>query len=249
MCSSWEVPPTIPGTTGLGYFDFVPTKLVDTSMIETASDDWFVDFNTDGLPEIPIGRLPVHYCPGSCCLRGQAHRATSRAQLQPRRSMWPVPGMRNDDFEGCHRAMETLTSLVPEEVFHAKLGDQTAPRCVTKLKEGAGLVTYLGHGSVALWADNVLDTTSADELTNTTLPLLHSLDLSQRLLHHPHHVDSLATTLLTDTAGGAVGVVASSTLTEFAPQGALGGCLARRPLHRRHRGRGARPGKACRHRS
>ena len=44
---------------GLGDFDFVPTKLIDTVYLETASDDWFVDFNNDGLPSIAMGRIPV----------------------------------------------------------------------------------------------------------------------------------------------------------------------------------------------
>ena len=35
---------------GLGDFDIVPTKLIDTVYLETASDDWFVDFNNDGCP-------------------------------------------------------------------------------------------------------------------------------------------------------------------------------------------------------
>src|SRR5207244_2726997 len=46
--------------TGLGFMDFVPTKLIDTSNMETASDDWFVDFDNDGKPQMSIGRLPVH---------------------------------------------------------------------------------------------------------------------------------------------------------------------------------------------
>ncbi|GAH40196.1 unnamed protein product, partial [marine sediment metagenome] len=45
---------------GLGGLDLVPTKLVDTDFIKTASDDWFIDFNDDGLPEMAAGRLPVH---------------------------------------------------------------------------------------------------------------------------------------------------------------------------------------------
>ena len=44
---------------GLGYLDFVPTKLINISSMETASDDWFVDFNDDGKPQMAIGRLPV----------------------------------------------------------------------------------------------------------------------------------------------------------------------------------------------
>ena len=43
---------------GLGNYDFVPTKLIDTAYLETASDDWFVDFNNDSLPEIAVGRFP-----------------------------------------------------------------------------------------------------------------------------------------------------------------------------------------------
>src|SRR6185369_7241923 len=46
--------------TGVGFMDFVPTKLIDTSSMETASDDWFVDFNSDGKPQMSIGRLPLH---------------------------------------------------------------------------------------------------------------------------------------------------------------------------------------------
>ena len=44
---------------GYGSFDFVPTKLVETAYLETASDDWLVDFDDDGLPDLAIGRLPV----------------------------------------------------------------------------------------------------------------------------------------------------------------------------------------------
>src|SRR4029077_9645517 len=39
---------------GFGDLDFVPTKTIDTASMETASDDWFVDFDGDGLPDIAI---------------------------------------------------------------------------------------------------------------------------------------------------------------------------------------------------
>ena len=44
---------------GLGDFDFLPTKLVETAVLETASDDWFADFDDDGLAEMALGRIPV----------------------------------------------------------------------------------------------------------------------------------------------------------------------------------------------
>jgi hypothetical protein len=44
---------------GLGELDLLPTKLLDTSYLETASDDWFADFDNDGVREVAIGWLPV----------------------------------------------------------------------------------------------------------------------------------------------------------------------------------------------
>ncbi len=43
----------------VGNFDLVPTKLVDATYNETASDDWLTDFDDDGIADIPVGRLPV----------------------------------------------------------------------------------------------------------------------------------------------------------------------------------------------
>lgn len=45
--------------TNVGNFDFVPTKLVDATFNETASDDWLTDFDNDQIANIPVGRLPV----------------------------------------------------------------------------------------------------------------------------------------------------------------------------------------------
>src|SRR5205807_5138143 len=44
---------------GTGTYDYVPTRLVITTLLRTASDDWFTDFNNDGIADIPIGRIPV----------------------------------------------------------------------------------------------------------------------------------------------------------------------------------------------
>ena len=44
---------------GFGHLDFVPTKIVPTTSLMTASDDWFSDFNDTGMPTIATGRLPV----------------------------------------------------------------------------------------------------------------------------------------------------------------------------------------------
>ena len=68
--ASWRVPPRFVllvgdatfdprNFLGNGDFDFMPTRLIDTAAMETASDDWFVDDNLDGVPDVALGRLPV----------------------------------------------------------------------------------------------------------------------------------------------------------------------------------------------
>ena len=44
---------------GFGNLDLVPTRILATSGLMTASDDWFSDFNDTGMPTIATGRLPV----------------------------------------------------------------------------------------------------------------------------------------------------------------------------------------------
>src|SRR5262249_19773662 len=44
---------------GFGEHDFVPTKLIDTQLMETASDVWFTTFDQNGGAEMAVGRLPV----------------------------------------------------------------------------------------------------------------------------------------------------------------------------------------------
>jgi hypothetical protein len=43
----------------IGNFDLVPTKLVDATFSETASDDWLTDFDNDDIGDIPVGRLAL----------------------------------------------------------------------------------------------------------------------------------------------------------------------------------------------
>ena len=44
---------------GLGNLDLVPTRIVASTSLMTASDDWFSDFTDNGMPTIATGRLPV----------------------------------------------------------------------------------------------------------------------------------------------------------------------------------------------
>ena len=53
-------------TSVLAIRDLVPAKSIDTAVAETASDDWFADFDGDGVSEMAVGRLPARTACGSC---------------------------------------------------------------------------------------------------------------------------------------------------------------------------------------
>ena len=44
---------------GFGNLDLVPTRILPSASLMTASDDWFSDFTDSGMPTIATGRLPV----------------------------------------------------------------------------------------------------------------------------------------------------------------------------------------------
>src|ERR1035441_237168 len=44
---------------GTAVPDLVPVKTIDTALLQTASDDWFADFNNEGIPAMAIGRIPA----------------------------------------------------------------------------------------------------------------------------------------------------------------------------------------------
>jgi len=204
---------------GLGNVDFVPTKLVDTALLETASDDWFVDWNGDGLPETAIGRLPVRTAE-------EASVVVSKivGYEQARSGQWTKKALLvadNPDVYDFETQSASVGSLLPEgiSVEGVFLGwtDIAMARSMLREKLNAGqlLVNYLGHGSVELWASEALfSSDDAAGLTNSPrLPFVVSMTCLNGFFHDLY-AECLAEALLKARQGGAVAVWASSGLTE-----------------------------------
>lgn len=198
---------------GKGSFDFVPTKLVDTSFLETASDDWFADFNDDGLAEMSVGRLPV---------RTAQEAALVVSKIVGYQSSSPsteatIVADKNDTF-GFEQASDHLRALIPHgiaigQIYRGKTDDATArTNLLAALNGGQKVVNYMGHGSTVSWRGGLLTGADAASLTNkdrlsllVTMTCLNGyfLDLT---------FDSLAESML-KSPGGAVAAWASSALT------------------------------------
>lgn len=200
---------------GIGDFNFVPTRLVDTTFTETGSDDALVDFNNDGLTEIPIGRLSVrsgaeitHILNKVMTFEQTVANAFNRGTV--------CASDRNEGYDFtalCQRVMNELPSNVAKTYIN-----RDDPNSGTVLQntvnEGKYLVNYVGHGAPTLWASaNFFSSTSAMAMTNgDNLSVFTMLTCLNGYFIDPTTV-SLSESLLKAPNGGAVAAWSSSGLT------------------------------------
>ncbi len=209
---------------GFGFFDFVPTKLILTSELKTASDDWFSDFANTGLPEIATGRLPVRTVDEAATVVEKIVGYERDHEGGDWTDQALLVADRNDDSNFSQES-ESVQALLPKsmtvtDVFATDLDAKTAGQEVLAgINSGKLLVNYIGHGSVEIWSgDDLLDDTKASSLSNgTRLPLFIIMNCLNGFFHDVY-TESLAEALLLSKKGGAVAVWASSGLTQPEPQ-------------------------------
>lgn len=200
---------------GGGVFNFVPTKLVDTVYTESGSDDSLTDFNSDGLAEIPIGRIPArtpadvtHMLDKVMAFEATVAQGFSRGALCA--SDLPT----GYDFAAlCEGVMSELPPSI--NVMYVNRGDANAPSVLLNgLNSGKYIVNYSGHGHTTVWASSgffsspaALNLTNGDNLSIFTM--LTCLNGYFVEIATP----SLGEELLRAQNGGAVSTWSSSTLT------------------------------------
>jgi hypothetical protein len=218
---------------GLGDFDFVPTRIIETAAFKTASDDWLTDFQETGFATIPTGRIPAR-TPAEAALAvskivnyeqgGSTGSWTHQALVVADQNI-------GVDFS---TEAEMANALLPSSVITTKiLADGQAPGVVSQqildaLNNGVLLVNYTGHGSEEQWSfADLLDNTSVAALTNGgRLPVFLLMDCLNGFFHDVY-ATSLSTSLLMAPNGGAVAVWASSGFTTAPPQASMDQALLR----------------------
>jgi len=207
---------------GLGDTSIVPAKLVDTTYMETSWDDYYVDFNNDGVPQMAIGRLPVR-------------NATEASRMVARIISYDGQSVANsvllvsdsDDGDRFTESNNSLRPLIPSattvtEIKRGTADDATVHgQVIAAINSGQKVVNYSGHGSVNLWRGNLLTNDDAQSLTNAqSLELFVMMNCLNAYFIDPAF-DSLAERLLRADRGGACAVWASSGQCEPAEQTAL----------------------------
>lgn len=201
---------------GFGSQDLVPTRLVDATTLETASDDALADFDGDGIADLSVGRLPV--------------QTAQQAQLVIGKIVNYSPGQTNnsallvsDHLEGYdfEAASNLLRTLLPQTLSVTMVNRGSNPTAQVKndiisgINAGPLMVNYAGHGSTDVWTGvSILSSSDAAALANgNRLPLFVSMTCLNGRFQDSNRV-SLAEALMKATNGGAVAVWASSGLTE-----------------------------------
>jgi hypothetical protein len=207
---------------GVSDADKVATRLIDTQLMETASDDWFVDFDRDGLPELAIGRLPF---------RSEAEAAVMVAKIVAYEQASPSEELllvadSNDgfNFESASAALDGLlpANLKVNHINRGTLDGETARRQLLEaLNRGQKIVNYIGHGNVDQWRANLLTNEDARGLANGQhLSLFVMMTCLNGYFEDPV-LRSLAEELMRSEHGGAVAVWASDGMTFPADQASI----------------------------
>ncbi len=200
---------------GMGNFDYVPTKLVPTYYLKTASDDWFADFNDTGIPSLAIGRIAVRTAAEAQTVIGKLTRRPAAPPTDPWAQKVEIISDAPVDvpFEKGADQLVTLVPQPPYAVDRIKLQNASSTAVMDAYNNGSLLLNYLGHGSVEIWDNGSFSTSAAYTLTNgDRLPFVIAMNCLNGHFHDLY-TESIAEGLMKSTNGGAIGVWASSALT------------------------------------
>ena len=194
---------------GLGAYDLVPTKLLATTLMKTASDDWFSDFDNTDLPQLALGRLPAR---------------------TPTQAFTMIDRIINRNTSGNTRVSFITDTSDPflQPIFDASeqgLASIVSPDLQTTFDHApvaadweSLLLTYIGHGSNEYWAAGGFTGAAASQLTNgAKKPVFASMTCLNGFFHDLY-AGSMTEALMLNPNGGAVAVWASTSLTEPQPQ-------------------------------
>jgi hypothetical protein len=203
---------------GTGVKDRLPTPIVETTYLWTASDPSLSAVNGDDLlPDLAIGRLSA----GSY---EEAQRLVEKLlafeQAGRTFSGKAVLVADNADLAGSFEADQdqvaatVLASREVEKIYLRDLGSATRTTIKAALDSGPGLLSYVGHGSTVVWAsENVWNNQDLQTLApQDQQPLLLTWNCLNGFFHFPP-LDSLAEAFLKAEGKGALAALSPSGLS------------------------------------
>ena len=189
--------------------NFVPTYLLATHFVgETASDNWFVSLDeADDRPDMAVGQIPAQTPQqvADVVVKTLAYEQDSNASEWEDKALF-VADDKEDNFQTI--ADDLANTYLPKsyQVEKVYLGKSENPSAelIQSLKDGVGFVTYVGHGSMNVWAqEKILQTDDVAKLNNKALPFMMTMTCLVGYFHHPQ-ATSMGEELLFKPNGGVV---------------------------------------------
>jgi hypothetical protein len=197
----------------------VPTFLVQTAIGgETASDVGIAQLDDDERPDVAVGRVPARDAEQ---MRRFVEKTIAYERNAPAAGAWrsrvlAVADGQDVTFRGeAQHFLDQFPADYQKDLANPPAdAPQASAEVVRDLNEGSAIVGYFGHGSVTQWGkDNLFTVKDVASLQNgERLPLVINMTCLTGLFTHPR-VQSLAETLLWKSGGGAVAVLAPTSLT------------------------------------
>jgi uncharacterized repeat protein (TIGR01451 family) len=202
---------------GYGDLDFVPTRFLPTVYMKAASDDWLVDFDGDGLPNMYLGRLSVRTAEDIQAvvdkIVGYRPPTTKRVLV--------VTDINDPTFSFADAAVGVRNSIPPAYGVENFDIDWSSDRAslFSALNSRPSVVNYIGHGSIEGWSNTSIlmsqDVASFSESGSTPFYVMMTC---LNALFGDVYSTSLGEALLRVPNGGAVAVWASSGMSDPPPQ-------------------------------
>jgi hypothetical protein len=206
---------------GYGFSYFVPTRLVNTVEGETGTDEYLVDFDSDGLAEIAIGRIPGRTPQEISLVFDKVVNWETSLLTDPlaRGALFASDIPDGYDFEGMSNQLRAeLPDTMPATMVLRNSPDASTAQAnlLAAMNAGKYITNYSGHGTSGAWAHPTF-------FANSVLPQVHNNDnesvytmltcLNGYFINPEPGFRSLAENLLHHNDGGAVAAWASTGLT------------------------------------
>ena len=218
--------------------DLVPTELVDTDVTGwTASDIWFAlppgtaldPYGRPGTrPALAVGRLPAQTAEQMAAIVAKILAYEKGDAAAPwRHQAFFTADNEEPGFADQAGAMAKSLSGYDSQVVTVDKDGAARASLLKAFGDGTGLISYFGHGSLNLWAqEKIFSVEDVAKLSNKDrLPLVLTLTCLSGFFQHPTTV-SLGETLLRAPNGGAAAVIAPTSASTLGQQKVLADGLA-----------------------
>ncbi|HSH03073.1 MAG TPA: C25 family cysteine peptidase [Anaerolineae bacterium] len=194
--------------------DILPTYLIFTEYAGyVASDTWYTLFGDNELePQLAIGRFPAQTVTQLETMVNKTI-AYEQAAPNPNRNRALLVADNEPDFDEASDLLADQlidTGYQPQKLY---LSQNLTPQeeIINSINDGVGIINYIGHGGIQVWADEVVfRNEDVAKLNNgDQLPIFTTFTCLNGYFNHPE-VNALAETLLWEEDGGIVAAIAPS---------------------------------------